>query len=65
MVSVALYKQTTLKKRITAAGTVPDFHQIPFHHGGIRPPDCLIGCKGTNNRRKKQIYWKIFHTFAA
>jgi hypothetical protein len=50
MVSVALYKQTTLKKRITAAGTVPDFHRIPFHHGGILPPDCQIGRKGTKKK---------------
>ena len=24
---------------ITAAGTVPDFHRIPLHRGGPKPPD--------------------------
>ena len=36
---MALYKQT-IPRGITAAGTVPDSHRIPFHHGGILPPDC-------------------------
>ncbi len=39
--SVALYKQT-LQKGITAAGTVPDSHRIPFHQTAFDRQIALI-----------------------
>jgi hypothetical protein len=43
-VSVALYKQASLMG-ITAAGTVPDSHRIPLHHGGFCPQIAFVGAK--------------------
>ena len=42
--SVALYKQIS-KMGITAAGTVPDSHRIPLHHGDIGHQIAIFGCK--------------------
>jgi len=36
---VTFSKQTLCFEGITAAGTVPDFHRIPLHRGGPKPPD--------------------------
>jgi len=60
--SVALYKQT-LQRGITAAGTVPDSHRIPFHHSATRTPDCRIHklrCKDSANRAKHKINRDFF-----
>ena len=46
ILSVALYKQTSLR-RITAAGTVPDSHRIPLHHGGYSHQIAFLACKVT------------------
>lgn len=42
--SVALYEQASLMG-ITAAGTVPDSHRIPLHHGGFCPQIAFVGAK--------------------
>ena len=45
---VTFSKQTLCFEGITAAGTVPDFHRIPLHRGGPKPPDYHQFCrKGT------------------
>ena len=46
--SVALYKQTSLR-RITAAGTVPDSHRIPLHRGDFCRLIAIFGCKVTKS----------------
>jgi hypothetical protein len=43
---VALYKQTSFAG-ITAAGTVPDSHRIPFRRGNYRRLIAISGCKDT------------------
>lgn len=30
---------------LTAAGTVPDFHRVPFSFGRRKPPETISGCK--------------------
>jgi hypothetical protein len=45
---------------ITAAGTVPDSHRIPFHHGGISHQIALFGCKDTNNLQINNHFPKYF-----
>ncbi len=53
--SVALYKQTS-RRRITAAGTVPDSHRIPFHQAASATRLPLFNRKDTNKLAKIQIY---------
>jgi hypothetical protein len=52
---VALYKQAFLRG-ITAAGTVPDSHRIPFRRGDIGHQIAYFGGKDRKKVRKKQIF---------